>query len=86
MIPAKDRFFCRFLYNIRQSEIFKSKKNIFRKVHEKNTHFLYHVHPETSKTELDYMVKTFMQEGYTNASIVPGGKFWTSSHKKYLPT
>lgn len=51
----------------------------------KNTHFLYHIFPQTPKKEIDYMIKNFMPEGYTHASIVPGSREYTNTHKEYLP-
>ena len=50
-----------------------------------NKHFLYHMYPTVDKKELEYMIKTFMKEGYTKASIVPGTNNWTEVHKNYLP-
>lgn len=52
---------------------------------EKNTHFLYHMYPQVDQKELEYMIRTFMKEGYTKAAIVPGTSFWASMHKRYLP-
>ena len=49
------------------------------------THFLYHYHPETSNEEFEYMIKHFMKEGYTHASIVPGENCWSDIHACYLP-
>lgn len=50
------------------------------------THFLYHYHPETSDEEFEYMIKHFMKEGYTHASIVPGESYWHNTHAYYLPS
>lgn len=51
----------------------------------RNNHFLYHMYSEVDKKELEYMIKTFMKEGYTKASIVPGSNRWSEVHKGYLP-
>lgn len=52
---------------------------------QKHTHFLYHIHKDENKEEISAIIKLFMPEGYTHASIVPGDKYWADTHKKYLP-
>ena len=49
------------------------------------THFLYHMYSDTTKKEINTIIKTFMPEGYTHAGIVPGDSFWVRIHKNYLP-
>lgn len=46
-----------------------------------NTHFLYHASEDVLKSELDYMVKNFMQEGCTHAIIKPGDGYWAYFHQ-----
>lgn len=50
-----------------------------------NTHFLYHIFKDENKKEISEIIKLFMPEGYTHASLVPGDKHWSNTHKKYLP-
>lgn len=50
-----------------------------------NTHFLYHIHKDENEKEISAIIKLFMPEGYSHASIVPGDKYWTDTHKRYLP-
>ena len=49
------------------------------------THFLYHMYSDTTKKEINTIIKTFMPEGFTHAGIVPGDSFWVRVHKNYLP-
>lgn len=48
---------------------------------ETNTHFLYHAGPQTDSYALSYMMRTFMPEGFSHASIVPGDNAWTLTHR-----
>ena len=52
---------------------------------QKHTHFLYHIHKDENKEEISAIIRLFMPEGYTHASIVPGDKYWADTHKQYLP-
>lgn len=47
---------------------------------DKNTHFLYHTYYDSDKKEFDFLIKTFMPEGVTNAFIVPGDAKWYLRH------
>ena len=49
-----------------------------------NTHFMYHIYREVQKSELDFLIKHFMQNGYTNAVIVPGNAYFKYKHELYL--
>lgn len=49
-----------------------------------NTHFMYHIHRDVKRKELDFLIKHFMPNGYTNAAIVPGNVHFKSTHERYL--
>ena len=50
-----------------------------------NTHFLYHAYFNTDKNLFDFLIKTFMPEGFSKACIVPGDANWSASHSETLP-
>ncbi len=47
---------------------------------DKNTHFLYHAYYNTDKKEFEFILKTFMPEGFTKAEIIPGDAKWYLRH------
>ncbi len=49
-----------------------------------NTHFLYHTYYDTDKKGFEFLIKTFMPEGYTKADIVPGDAKWHVRHGRTL--
>lgn len=49
-----------------------------------NTHFIYHIYREVKRKELDFLIKHFMPNGYSNAAIVPGSKYFKYEHERYL--
>ena len=48
------------------------------------THFLYHSFFDTTKTAFDYLIKTFMPEGFTKANLVTGYAKWYPKHGETL--
>ena len=52
---------------------------------ETNTHFLYHSAFQSAKNRFDFLLKTFMPEGFTKAEILPGINKWFKRHKETLP-
>lgn len=51
-----------------------------------NTHFLYHSYFNADEKLFQFLIKTFMPEGFTRAGIVPGDKSWSVRHKQTIPT
>ncbi|GEM_PF-2049531 len=49
-----------------------------------NTHFMYHIYEDIQKPTLDFLIQHFMQNGYTDAAIVPGHKWFKDTHELYL--
>lgn len=49
-----------------------------------NIHFMYHIFQDIQKTTLDFLIKHFMKNGYTDAAIVPGHKWFKDTHELYL--
>ncbi len=50
-----------------------------------NTHFLYHSSFRSVQKDFDFLIKTFMPEGFTKAEILPGTKRWLERHSLTLP-
>lgn len=50
-----------------------------------NTHFLYHSSFRSEQKDFDFLIKTFMPEGFTKAEILPGAKRWLERHSLTLP-
>lgn len=48
---------------------------------ETNTHMLYHSYYDAPEKDLKLLIKTFMKEGFSGASIVPGDKCWSERHR-----
>lgn len=51
---------------------------------DKNTHFLYHAYYNTPEEDFKDLIKIFMKEGYTSASLVPGDRYWHDRHELTL--
>ena len=49
-----------------------------------HTHFLYHMYKDSYYDKITGLIKEFMPEGFTHASIIPGDKKHVETHKKYL--
>ena len=49
-----------------------------------NTHFLYHSYFDTTENTFDYLIKTFMPEGFTKANLVTGYAKWYPKHGETL--
>jgi len=45
---------------------------------------MYHIYREVKKEELDFLIKHFMQNGYSSAAIVPGNAYFKDEHGQYL--
>ncbi len=51
---------------------------------ETNTHFMYHSYYNVKRDFFNYLIRTFMPEGISDAAIIPGDSRWFKYHKNTL--